>query len=49
MAIVTALRETSISFALIIGILFLNEKLNLFKAIAVGMTVIGAIMLKLAS
>ncbi len=47
--LVTALRETSISFALIIGILFLNEKFNLFKALAVGMTVIGAVLLKLAS
>jgi len=48
-AIVTALRETSISFALIIGVLFLNEKFNTFKIIAVASTVIGAVLLKLAS
>ncbi len=48
-ALVTALRETSISFALIIGVLFLNEKINLYKLIAVGLTLIGAIVLKLVS
>ena len=48
-ALVTALRETSISFALIIGVLFLKEQINLYKIIAVGLTLTGAIMFKLAS
>ena len=47
--LVTALRETSISFALVIGVLFLREKFNLFQVIAVAMTVVGAVLLKLAS
>ena len=48
-ALVTALRETSISFALIIGMLFLKERITAFKFIAVGLTLMGAIMLKLVS
>ena len=48
-ALVTALRETSISFALIIGVLFLKEEFNLLKVVVVSMTVIGAVLLKLTS
>ena len=48
-ALVTALRETSISFALIIGVLFLKEQNNVFKVLAVVLTLAGAIVLKLVS
>jgi len=44
--IVAALRETSIIFALLIGALFLKEKLNLLKIAAVLTIFIGVILLK---
>ncbi len=46
--LVTALRETSIVFALVIGVLFLNERLNLVKVASIAMTLFGAILLRLA-
>ncbi|MGL4810871.1 MAG: EamA family transporter [Beijerinckiaceae bacterium] len=46
-ALVTALRETSIVFALLIGVFFLKEKLNLLKVLSTMMTISGAILLRL--
>ena len=45
-ALVTALRETSIIFALLIGVFVLKEKLDLLKVLSTMMTVGGAIILK---
>ena len=47
-AAVTALRETSIIFALIIGVVFLKEPLNLIKVFATAMTLTGSILLRFA-
>lgn len=47
-ALVTALRETSIVFALIIGTLFLKERMNSAKAFSIFVTLLGAIMLRIA-
>ncbi|NNE87367.1 MAG: EamA family transporter [Silicimonas sp.] len=47
-ALVTALRETSIIFALLFGVLFLKEELNLTKLISTAATVCGAILLRYA-
>ncbi|MCT4657346.1 MAG: EamA family transporter [Cohaesibacter sp.] len=47
-AMVTALRETSIIFALLIGVLFLNERFDLGKFLSTIMTLAGAILLRLA-
>ena len=44
--IVAALRETSIIFALLIGAIFLNEKLNILKISAVLTIFFGVILLK---
>ncbi|WP_226780138.1 DMT family transporter [Oceaniglobus trochenteri] len=46
-ALVVALRETSIVFALVIGVAFLNERLNLGKVAATMMTLAGAALLRL--
>lgn len=45
-ALVTALRETSIIFALLIGVVFLKERLNLIKVISTMTTLLGAILLR---
>jgi drug/metabolite transporter (DMT)-like permease len=45
-ALVTALRETSIIFALLIGVFVLKEKLDLLKVASTMITVAGAIVLK---
>lgn len=47
-ALVTALRETSIIFALLIGVFVLKEKLSLLKVFSTMMTVLGAILLRFA-
>lgn len=47
-ALVTALRETSIVFALLIGVSFLKEPLNLLKVIATATTLAGAALLRFA-
>lgn len=47
-ALVTALRETSIIFALLIGVFFLKEPLNLIKVIATMATLLGAVLLRAA-
>ncbi|MEM6307527.1 MAG: DMT family transporter [Pseudomonadota bacterium] len=45
-ALVTSLRETSIIFALLIGVFFLKERLDLFKAFSIFTTLIGAVLLR---
>lgn len=45
-ALVTALRETSIIFALLIGILFFGERLTPIKLLATALAVGGAILLR---
>ncbi len=47
-ALVTALRETSIIFALLIGVVFLKEKLNLAKIASTAITLLGVALLRLA-
>ena len=47
-ALVTALRETSIIAALLIGVFFLGEKLNVAKLFSTTLTVFGAILLRLS-
>jgi drug/metabolite transporter (DMT)-like permease len=47
-ALVTALRETSIVFALLIGVFVLREPLNLHKVASTFATLCGAAMLKFA-
>lgn len=47
-ALVTALRETSIIFALIIGVVFMKERLDLFKVGSTFLTLLGAILLRFA-
>lgn len=45
-ALVTALRETSIIFALGIGVFFLKEKIDLPKVVSTFMTLLGAALLR---
>ena len=47
-ALVTALRETSIVFALLIGVFGLGERLDLGKVAATMATLLGAVMLRIA-
>ena len=47
-ALVSALRETSIVFALLIGVVFLGERLDLAKVASILVTVCGACLLGLA-
>lgn len=47
-ALVAALRETSIVFAMLLGVFFLNEKLNLVKVCSTTATLFGAVLLRLA-
>jgi len=47
-ALVTALRETSIIFALLIGVFFLKEPLNLIKVLSTMTVLVGAALLRLA-
>ncbi|WP_120499789.1 DMT family transporter [Roseovarius sp. EL26] len=47
-AVVTALRETSIIFALFIGVFFLKERLDLAKLLSTMLTLIGAALLRYA-
>jgi drug/metabolite transporter (DMT)-like permease len=48
-ALVSALRETSLVFALVIGTLFLKERVNLGKVFSVFVTLTGAVLLRLQS
>ncbi|MFZ2156255.1 MAG: DMT family transporter [Bradyrhizobium sp.] len=45
-AVVAALRETSIVFALLIGVFFLGERLSLLKLVSAMFTMLGALMLR---
>lgn len=45
-ALVTALRETSIVFALLIGVGILGERLNLLKVVSTMLTIAGAVLLR---
>lgn len=45
-ALVTALRETSIIFALLIGVLLMGERLSLGKVLSTMITLIGVILLR---
>ncbi len=46
--LVSALRETSIVFAVIIGLVFFNERLNLARLMSVVATLLGAVILKVS-
>ena len=45
---VSALRETSIVFALLIGVLFLKERVDVVKVMATLLTIVGAVLLRIA-
>lgn len=45
-ALVTALRETSIVFALLIGVFFLGERLSVAKVMSTFVMLIGVALLK---
>lgn len=47
-ALVTALRETSIVFALVIGVVLLKERLDLWKVVSTMITICGAALLRLS-
>ena len=47
-ALVTALRTKSIIFALLIGVVFLKERLNLARIVPTAMTPSGVILLRIA-
>ena len=47
-ALVTALRETSIVFALMIGVFVLKERFDIAKFFATALTILGAVLLKIA-
>ena len=44
---VSALRESSIVFAIFIGFFFLNEKINLAKLISITLIFVGVVGLKI--
>ena len=46
--LVSALRESGIVFAVLFGVLFLKERLNLARLAAISATLIGTVMLKLS-
>jgi len=46
-ALVTALREVSIVFALLIGVVFLKERLNVIKVISTMFTLLGVALLRI--
>ena len=48
-AVITALRETSVIFALLIGLIFLRERSTPMKIVACSMTVVGVICLRITS
>ena len=47
--VITALRETSVIFALLIGLIFLRERSTPMKIVACSMTVVGVICLQITS
>ena len=48
MALVSALRETSIVFAVVIGVVFLQERLSLARLASITTTLVGTTLLKLS-
>ncbi len=48
MALVSALRETSIVFAVVIGVVFLHERLSLVRLASITATLIGTTVLKMS-
>jgi drug/metabolite transporter (DMT)-like permease len=48
MALVSALRETSVVFAVVIGVVFLRERLSLTRLISIATALIGTTVLKLS-
>jgi len=46
MALVSAVRETSMVFAVLFGVVFLKERLNLARLASTTITLVGAVMLK---
>jgi uncharacterized membrane protein len=48
MAMVSALRETGIVFAVIIGVVVLKERLNLVRLVSIMLTLIGTTILKIS-
>ncbi|WP_422366804.1 DMT family transporter [Pelagibius sp.] len=48
MALVSAVRETSMVFAVLFGVFFLKERLDLARLASTGVTLIGAVMLKMS-
>jgi drug/metabolite transporter (DMT)-like permease len=48
MALVSALRETSIVFAVIIGVVVLHERLSLMRLVSIATTLIGTTVLKMS-
>jgi drug/metabolite transporter (DMT)-like permease len=48
MALVSALRETSIVFAVIIGVVFMQERLSLARLASITTTLVGTTLLKLS-
>ena len=48
MALVSAVRETSMVFAVLFGVFFLKERLDLVRLASTGMTLIGTVMIKMS-
>lgn len=48
-ALVTALRETSIVIALLIGVIFLGERLTVIKVAVTAITIVGVVLLRLGT
>ena len=48
MALVSAVRETSMVFAVLFGVFILKERLNLLRLTSIGTTLIGTVMLKMS-
>lgn len=46
LALVSAVRETSMVFAVLFGVFFLKERLNLARLASTTITLLGAVMLK---
>lgn len=46
LTLVSALRETSVVFAVIIGVVFLKERLSLIRLVSLATTLIGTALLK---
>jgi uncharacterized membrane protein len=48
LALVSAVRESSMVFAVLFGVFFLKERLDLAKFASIGVTLIGTAMLKIS-